>query len=103
MRVVLCTCPSEAAKELAHALVEERLVACVNIVPGVTSIYRWEGKVCEDGETLLIMKTQASLIEALTSRILALHPYDVPEVIALPLADGEGNPAYLRWLMEQTN
>lgn len=102
MRVVLCTCPPDAAKDLAHKLVEEQLVACVNIVPGLTSVYRWEGKVCEDGESLLVMKTRASLMERLTARILELHPYDVPEVIGLPLAAGEGNPAYLEWLLEMT-
>ena len=102
MRVVFCTCPAKVAKELSHALVEERLVACVNIVPGLTSVYRWEGKVCEDGESLLVMKTRAELMERLSARIVELHPYDVPEVIALPLAAGEGNPAYLNWLLEQT-
>lgn len=102
MRVVFCTCPAEVAKELAHALVDERLVACVNIVPGLTSVYRWEGKVCEDGESLLVMKTRAELMERLSARIVELHPYKVPEVIALPLAAGEGNPAYLAWLLEQT-
>jgi len=102
MRVVFCTCPAAISKDLAHTLVGERLVACVNIVPGLTSIYHWEGKVCEDGESLLIMKTRATLIEKLTARIIELHPYDIPEVIALPLAAGEGNPAYLTWLLEET-
>lgn len=103
MRVVFCTCPSAQSKALARTLVEERLVACVNIVPGLTSVYRWEGAVCEDGEDLLVMKTRASLMEKLTPRIIELHPYDVPEVIALPLAEGEGNPAYLDWLLQQTS
>jgi periplasmic divalent cation tolerance protein len=102
VRVVFCTCPAEAAKGLARQLVEEHLVACVNIVPGLTSIYRWEGKVCEDGESLLVIKTRAELMARLSARIVELHPYEVPEVIALPLAAGEGNPAYLDWLMEQT-
>ena len=102
MRVVFCTCPAEVAKDLARPLVEERLVACVNIVPGLTSVYRWEGKVCEDNESLLVMKTRAGLMERLSARIVELHPYEVPEVIALPLAAGEGNPAYLSWLLEQT-
>lgn len=103
MRVVFCTCPAEVARSLARTLVEQRLVACVNIVPGLTSVYRWEGKVCEDGESLLIMKTRAELMERLSARIVELHPYEVPEVIALPLAAGEGNPAYLAWLLEQTD
>ena len=102
MRVVLCTCsPSEAGK-LAHSLVEERLVACVNIVPTVRSVYRWKGEVCDDEESLLVMKTRASLMDRLTERIVELHSYDVPEVISYALAEGEGNPDYLAWLVEQT-
>ena len=101
MRVVLCTCPADEAKLLAHQLVEERLIACANILPGVTSVYRWEGAVCEDNETLLVMKTSAERILELTERIRALHSYEVPEVIALPLVPDEGNPAYLSWLLEQ--
>ena len=103
MRVVFCTCPPDEAKSLAQRLVEERLIACANILPGVTSVYRWEGAICEDDETLLIMKTSAKRIPELTERIRALHSYEVPEIIALPLATDEGNPAYLRWLMEQVS
>ena len=101
MRVVLCTCPPDEAKPLARQLVEERLIACANILPGVTSVYRWEGAVCEDEEALLVMKTSTERIPELTERIRALHSYEVPEVIALPLETEEGNPTYLRWLMEQ--
>lgn len=101
MRVVFCTCPPDEAKPLARQLVEERLIACANILPGATSVYRWEGAVCEDEEALLVMKTSTERIPELTERIRALHSYEVPEVIALPLATDEGNPAYLRWLMEQ--
>jgi len=98
MRIVLVTAPPKKAAALARALVEERLAACVNLLPGVTSVYRWEGEVQEDGETLLVVKTTAAAIARLTARILELHPYEVPEVIALPLEPGEGNEAYLRWL-----
>ena len=81
---------------------ESRLVACVNIVPGLRSIYRWKGEVCDDAESLLVVKTRAEHLGALTEKIVALHPYDVPEVIALPLAPDEGNPSYIDWLVKQT-
>src|SRR4029453_12915704 len=87
--VVLVTVSSETeAKTIARALVEERLAACVNIIPGVTSIYRWEGKICEDRELLLVIKTRGQKVAALRERIVHLHSYAVPEVIALPIADG---------------
>jgi periplasmic divalent cation tolerance protein len=96
MRVVLITAPPERAEALATALVEERLVACVNLVPGVTSIYFWEGKLCRDGETLLVAKTRPERLPALIRRVRELHPYAVPEVIALPVQ--EGNPDYVAWV-----
>ncbi len=102
MRVVFCTCPAESAREIAHSLVNEGLVACVNVIPGLSSVYRWKGELCEDAETLLLIKTRASLLPQLTERLVDMHPYEVPEVIALPLAEGEGNPDYLKWLLEQT-
>jgi len=102
MRTVFCSCSPEEAGALARQLVEDRLIACANIIPGLTSIYRWDGAIQEDQETLLVMKTRAERIPALTERIRELHSYDVPEVIALPLAENEGNPDYLRWLVEQT-
>jgi periplasmic divalent cation tolerance protein len=82
--VVLVTAPTaEGAAEIARALVAERLAACGNVVPGLRSIYRWEGKVQEDDEVLLVLKTTRARFEALRDRVLALHPYEVPEVIAL--------------------
>jgi periplasmic divalent cation tolerance protein len=97
IRVVLVTAPgAEAGSELARAVVGERLAACVNVVPGVRSIYRWQGAVQEEGEVLLVMKTTSERLEALTERVLALHPYDVPEVLALPAAGGSA--AYRAWL-----
>ncbi|MGQ9511353.1 MAG: divalent-cation tolerance protein CutA [Thermaceae bacterium] len=99
--VVLITVPTEEkAKEIARALVEENLAACVNIVPGLTSIYRWKGEVVEDKELLLLVKTTTHRFPALRERVLALHPYTVPEIIALPIV--EGHKDYLDWLRENT-
>lgn len=83
--VVLSTCPVDSAARIAHTLVNEGLAACVNQLPGVTSTYRWQGQVHSDQEALLIMKTAAERFEALKARILELHPYELPEVIALPV------------------
>ena len=95
--VVLVTVSSESeAKTIARALVEERLAACVNIIPGLTSIYRWEGQVCEDRELLLLIKTQGEKVTALRDRIGHLHSYAVPEVIALSISVGSAR--YLDWL-----
>ncbi|GEJ59419.1 divalent-cation tolerance protein CutA [Anaeromyxobacter diazotrophicus] len=97
--VVLVTAPdAEAAARLARTLVEEQLAACGNVVPGVRSIYRWEGKVCDDQEALLVLKAPAGRFPELRDRILALHPYQVPEVIALRVE--EGSERYLAWLAE---
>jgi periplasmic divalent cation tolerance protein len=98
--VVLVTCPAERAAEIARPLVEEKLAACVNIIPGLRSIYAWEGKICDDPEALLLIKTRAALFEALRARVLELHLYEVPEVIALPILAGHTD--YLRWLAEST-
>ena len=99
--LVLSTAPDRAtAERIAGALIEERLAACVNIVPGVSSIYRWKGKIERDAEVLCLIKTRASLLTKLSRRLTALHPYDVPEVIALPISGGA--KPYLKWLMDQT-
>ena len=98
-RVVLCTAGSDAqAREIARALVERRLAACVNVVPSVCSTYRWKGEVVEDGESLMIVKTEARHLEALRIAVRELHSYDTPEVIALEISDGD--PDYLTWLGE---
>jgi periplasmic divalent cation tolerance protein len=95
--VVLTTAPDAAvAESLATALVEEGLAACVNIVPGVTSIFRWEGEVQREAELLLVTKTSAERVPPLRERIVALHPYDVPEMIALPVVGGHA--PYLDWV-----
>jgi periplasmic divalent cation tolerance protein len=99
--VVFVTVPDqEVANRLGHTLVEEQLVACVNIIPGVRSVYAWQGKVCDDGELLCVLKTRRALFPAVRDRVLALHPYQVPEIIALPLALGHG--PYLAWVHGET-
>ncbi len=99
--VVLITVPSaEVGGKMARALVEERLAACVNLVPGITSTYRWEGEVQVEPESLLIVKTGRGLYDALAARVRALHPYTIPEIIALPLA--AGNEPYLQWIEDST-
>jgi periplasmic divalent cation tolerance protein len=98
--VVYCTCPTAVASELAHALVEARLVACVNILPEVQSVYRWDGRICSDAEAMLVMKTTEERLEELTAHIASIHPYDVPEVIAMPITHAHG--PYLQWVLGQT-
>jgi len=100
-RIVLITAPDdETARRIARALVEERLAACVNLVPGLHSIYRWQGAVEEADEVLLVAKTRAARVAALAARVRALHPYALPEVLALPIADG--SRAYLRWVVAES-
>lgn len=101
VRVVFVTAPdAECAARIARALVEERLIACANLVSGVRSIYRWEGTVQEDDEVLLVLKTTADRCDAVAARVKALHPYDLPEVIALPV-DG-GSDDYLDWIRTES-
>jgi periplasmic divalent cation tolerance protein len=98
--VVLCTCPEEAVEALVERLVAPRLVACVNVVGAVRSVYRWEGKLESDTESLLIMKTQRARVAALIEAIEGAHPYDVPEVLALPVESG--SQGYLDWVFRET-
>jgi len=90
----------ETGRRIARALVEERLAACVNVLPGVRSVYRWKGAVEEASEVLLIAKTRADRSAALASRVRALHPYELPEVVVLPVTDG--SRAYLRWVVAES-
>jgi periplasmic divalent cation tolerance protein len=90
----------EEASRIGRALVEEKLVACVNMLPRIRSIYWWKGEVCDSEEYLLIMKSRSSLFAALQSRIRELHSYEVPEIIAFPIA--RGLPEYLDWVLENT-
>jgi periplasmic divalent cation tolerance protein len=97
--ITLVTVPSPPiAARIATALVKERLAACVNVVPGVRSIYAWKGKVCDDRELLLVIKTTRRRYLELERRVKALHPYKVPEVIAVPVR--RGSAEYLAWLRE---
>jgi periplasmic divalent cation tolerance protein len=101
VRVVLVTAPSaEVGAAIARTLVEERHVACANLVPGVRSIYRWEGRIEDDEEVLLILKTRAECCDAVAARVKDLHPYALPEVIALPVTDG--SRAYLDWVRHES-
>nr|MBC7244064.1 divalent-cation tolerance protein CutA [Chloroflexota bacterium] len=90
---------SEEAQRIAHALVEERLAACVNIVLPVQSVYRWQGKIQVDQEALLVVKTAAEVVEKLAKRVKQLHSYELPEIIAVPILVGAED--YLRWMDEQ--
>ena len=96
-QLVLTTCPDlDVAERVARALVQERLAACVNILPVAKSIYLWKGRVESAAEQLLIIKSMARAFRAIRKRILELHPYELPEVLAVPIADGL--PDYLAWI-----
>jgi periplasmic divalent cation tolerance protein len=96
--VCLISAPEEAAAKLARLLVEEKLAACVNLLPGLKSTYWWEGKIEESAECLLFAKTDKRLVSALIKKVKAHHPYRVPEIISLRIK--EGNRDYLRWIAE---
>ncbi len=99
--VVFVTCGSEEeALKIAHSLVEERVAACVNLISPVRSIYRWEGKIWDEKEWILIIKTQKESFEELERKVKSLHSYSVPEIIGLPIV--EGSSSYLQWLEEMT-
>jgi len=99
--LVLSTTNSlELAQKIASALVREHEAACVNIVPGIRSIYYWEGKECDEQEYLLLIKSPGEKFEALRTKIRQLHSYEVPEIIALPIVAGD--PLYLAWLHQST-
>ena len=95
--IIFCTVDSdELCEQIAAALVEAREAACVNIIPGIRSIYRWEGELCRDAEFLLVIKSVAEKFEAVRERIRRMHTYQVPEVIAVPITTGDAD--YLKWL-----
>ena len=98
--MVMVTASEREAPTLARTLVEERLVACVNLVPGLRSVYWWKGKIEDEPEVLCIMKTRSALFDALRHRVRELHSYEVPEIIALPIL--AGNEPYLEWIGEST-
>ena len=102
VQLVLCTCPDEkVADRIAGTLVEERLAACVNRIGGVRSVYRWKGQVDRADEVLLLAKTTADRFAALRDRIVALHPYELPEVVAVNV--GSGLDAYLAWVAAESS
>ena len=99
--VVLVTCPTIAvARRLARQMVRQRVAACVNVIPRVESVFRWKGKIERCPESLLVMKTTAQSVTRLRRAVIALHPYDVPEFIALPVV--VGHPPYLAWVRSST-
>lgn len=100
MRLVISTISEKNAHAVARRLVEERLVACVNIVPGVRSVYMWQDRIEEGGESLMLMKTTAEKVSPLTQRLIELHPYELPEIVAVPLNVEEGNLEYLDWVRQ---
>jgi periplasmic divalent cation tolerance protein len=98
--VVYVTCPEKDAVRIAQSIVERSLAACANIVPTVRSIYRWQGKIVDEPESLLIVKTTRARFEALRAGVIEVHPYEVPEVIALPVV--AGHAPYLGWVNEMS-
>jgi periplasmic divalent cation tolerance protein len=99
VRTALVSAPdTETAESIGRALVDEGLAACVSVIPGMISVYRWEGEVRRDDETLMIAKTTEARAGALRERVVQLHPYDVPEVLVLDVV--AGHEAYLRWVRE---
>jgi len=98
-QLVLSTCPNkDVAEKIACEIVTDKLAACVNILPEIKSIYSWQGKIEHSNEVQLIIKTKAALFQTLSERIIQLHPYDVPEIIALDIV--QGNHPYLQWIDE---
>lgn len=101
LRIVWTTLPDlETARAIVHKLVDERLIACGNIVPGVTSIYRWNGEIQEESEQMVMMKLRVEDFEALRRRLVELHPYEVPEIVGVR-AD-RVHPDYARWVQDST-
>ena len=100
VKVLYCTTPVDKAEEVARALLERRLAACVNILPGARSLYWWKGEIRDDREALLIIKTAADRVEPMIEALGEVHPYEVPELIAIPVE--RGNPAYLAWVNESS-
>ena len=101
VRLVFCTCPDEqTAQTLAKALVEQRLAACVNLLPAMRSVYRWQEQIEQAEEIQLVIKTCADRLDALSAAISLLHPYELPEIVAI--SPSAGLPAYLDWIRAQT-
>ena len=102
VRVFLVTVPdADTGARIARALLEERLAACINLVPGVRSLYRWQGSIADEAEVLMLIKASDERCDALAARVKDLHPYDLPEVIALPVVGG--SLAYLDWVIAESS
>ncbi len=99
--MVYVTAPPEDAARIAQQLVEDRLCACVNLLPGVTSVYRWQGLVEQGSETLMLIKTAAHRFEALKRKLLELHPYELPEIVAVNICDA--HIPYQKWLLQESS
>ena len=100
VRVILVTAPAAEAEKIAQTLLEEKRIACANMLPGVISLYWWEGKINRDSETLMILKAPAGRVKSLLKRLKELHSYQVPEFLALPVR--EANPDYAKWVSDST-
>jgi periplasmic divalent cation tolerance protein len=99
--ITLCTCPNqESAEEIASSLVEQGVAACINIIPKLTSIYKWQGKLEKDSEALMLIKTDQSRYQDLEQALTTLHPYELPEIIAVPVE--QGLTGYLNWVTQCT-
>jgi periplasmic divalent cation tolerance protein len=99
--LVYSPCPGEeCAREIGAKLLEERLAACVNLLPGMRSLYRWEGKLCDETECLMLAKTSSEHAPALQARVAELHPYECPCVLTLPVADA--HPPFTQWIADET-
>ncbi|MCP4870542.1 MAG: divalent-cation tolerance protein CutA [Proteobacteria bacterium] len=101
MRIVLSNLPPDHADAIATALVQERLAACVNLLP-VTSVYRWEGAICRDPEVTALIKVRADGVDALRERLLELHPYDLPEIVVIPVQATGSLTAYIDWVRTES-
>ncbi len=98
MKVVLCNCPPDVAPGIAHALIDRRLAACVNLVGPVRSVYWWDGAVCDEPEMTLIIKVRGQGIAAMREALIELHPYAVPEIIVLPVEVALSHFPYVEWV-----
>lgn len=101
LALCLTTAPDAgAAEDLVQRLIEERLIACANLLPGLTSLYRWKGEIAREAEVLVLMKTPRTLVDRLMQRVSELHPYEVPEFLTFSV--DEGSSAYCRWVVQET-
>lgn len=101
MYIALCNCPPDKAPDIARTLVERRLAACVNLLPGVRSFYRWEGESCDDSESMLIIKVSVSEVDRMRVELAAMHPYSVPEILILPIDAARSFRPYVDWVVDE--